>query len=284
MASRASRGGMSRALAALALGLMAAPLALGVGGCSSQPPIMPARPMPNNVMDLSMITGYIQSNARPWRTLKAHCSVVISSPQFTNVRNHQVSFLRGEIEIEKPGKIRLEAVTGQRRIFLVGDGAGYRVDMPVFNDGYEGKYNDPLPVQPRRILLLPQDLVCAWDWGQLLKGEFPVLKNLQGGAVLEMLDVAADSTVDVRAASELAFDRNEKRITSAEIYSKDTSVRSQIVVQAVDTVPAGPDKTPVRIPSRVWLSYPKTWTSIQITLRDIQLNTELPADTFDLKS
>ena len=195
-----------------------------------------------------------------------------------------MSFARGVLRIEKPGKIRLEAVTGQQSIFVVGDGTGYRVDMPVFNDGYQGKYGDPLPIQPRRILLMPEDLVSAWDWGTLLVGRQPVLKNLAGGAVLEMLQVTVDPTVDVRVASELAFDRSQKRITSAEVYSKDTAIRSQIAVRAVDTVPAGEEKTPVRIPSVVWLSYPKTWTSIQISLRHIELNKQFKDGTFDLKS
>ncbi len=282
MASEWRSGGVCRALAVLALGLMAAPLALSTGGCASQEAILPARPMPNNVMDMATVMESIRANAGPWRTLEADCSVVVNSPQL-NVSGHQVPFVRGRLQIEKPGKIRLEAVEGERRMFLVGDGTSYRVDLPVFNDGYEGKYGDPLPMQPRRILIMPDDLVAAWDWASLLEGKYPVLKNLQGGAVLEMLDLVTDPTPDVRAASEIAFDRSERRITSAETYSRDTRVRAQIVVRGVDTV-EGPDKQPVRIPRMVWLGYPISWTSIQISLRHIQLDKEFPKGTFDVKS
>jgi len=269
-----------RVLALLAL--VAAPLAWSAGGCASQPSIVPARPMPNNMMELPTILESIRADASPWHTLQADCTVIVNSPQL-NVRGHQVNFVRGRLQIEKPGKIRLEAVTGQLRIFLVGDGTDYRVDLPAFNDGYKGKYGGPLPVQPQRILIMPDDLVTAWDWTRLFKGVVPVLKNLQGGAVLELLEMVSDPTPDIKAASEVAFDRTQRRVTSAETYSKDSRVRAQIVVRAVDTI-EGADKQPVRVPRLVWVGYPASWTSIQITLRNIELDKELPKGTFDLKS
>jgi len=273
------RGAARRVVAVLTLVLAAAPLAWNAGGCTKEQQIMPAQPMPANLMDLPTVLESIRSDARPWRTLDADCSVVIQSPQL-NLRGNQVSFVRGRLQIEKPGKIKLEAVEGQRRISLVGDGSQYRVDLPVFNDGYQGKYGDPLPVQPRRILVMPDDVVTAWDWSGLFTGKVPVLRNLVGGSVIDLLDLVSEPEPSVQASSEVAFDRRERRITSAEKYAADGAVRVQILVRAVDTV-EGPDKQPVRVPRLVRITYPISWTAIEISLRHIKLNEEFPKGTFD---
>jgi hypothetical protein len=267
------------ALAALAL---AVPLMWSAGGCrSSQPQLIPQAPlMPNNVMDLPTIMSFVRADAGTWDTLTADCSVVIASPQFaTGIR--QVSFSHGRIMIQKPGQIKLEAVEGQKRIYLVGDGKQYRVDLPVFRDAYEGSYGDPLPAQPRRILVMPDDVVTAWDWTGMMVGKVPVLKNLPGGALIDLLDMVSEPTPQVQASGEVAFDRAQRRITSGTKYNKDTTVRVQIVVRQTETV-EGPEKQPARVPSQVWLSY--EGDSIQITLRNIEVGKKFPEGSFDVKS
>lgn len=276
------RGAAWRVLAVATLALAAAPLMWGTGGCSSTPQIAPAVPMPNNLLKLPEVMEFIRSNAAPWHTLDADCSVIIRSPQL-NVKGNQVAFVRGRLQIEKPGKIKLEAVRGQLRISLVGDGEQYRVDLPAFNDGYKGKYGDPLPTQPRRILMMPDDVVTAWDWPRLFVGKVPVLRNLPAGSIIDLLELVSQPEPSVLASSEIAFDRRERRITSAEKYSPDGAVRAQILVMAVDTV-EGADKQPVRVPRVVRITYPTSWTAIQISLRHIKLDEEFPDGTFDTKS
>jgi hypothetical protein len=276
------RGGAPRALAVLALGVAAVPLLWGAGGCAKQERIAPAQPMPANLVDLPTLMTSVRTNASPWTSLDADCSLIIVSPQI-NTPTRQVSFAHAHLQIEKPGKIRLEAEEGQRRITLVGDGSQYRVDLPVFNDGYQGSYGDPLPVQPSRILFMPDDLVTAWDWAGLFVNKVPVLKNLPGGAVLDLLSMVEQPTPDLKASSTIVYNRAQQRITSAIRYSSDGAERSEISAVAVSTI-EGPDKQPVRVPQRVRLTYPVTFTAIEIYLRNIKVNVQFPKGTFDVKS
>jgi hypothetical protein len=281
MARESARGRLRRALGVLAA-LMAAPLLWAAGGCAKEQPIMPATPMSRDVFDLPILMEFIRSDSLLWGTLEADCSVVIKTPQLSGAGG-QVSFVRGRLQIEKPGKIRLDAVEGQLRVTLIGDGSAYRVELPAFGDAYQGNYGDPLPAQPRRILFMPDDVVMAWDWSSLFVGKVPVLKNMPGAAVIDTLDLVSEPTPAVRVVNSVSFNPATRQISSLTKFDASGTVRAQIVYGPYQTV-EGPDKKPVQVPRTVRITYPTSWTAIQIELRNIKVNEKIPAGTFDLKS
>ena len=276
------RGGVRRVLGVLAVALMAAPLLWGAGGCTKEQQIVPATPMPSKVFDLPTLMEFIRSDSRLWGTLEADCSVVVRTPQLS-VPGGQVSFARGRLQIEKPGKIKLEAVEGQRRVTLTGDGSAYRVELPAFGDAYQGNYGDPLPAQPRRILFMPDDVVMVWDWSNLFVGKAPVLKNMPGAAVIDTLDLVSEPAPAVKVVNSVSFNPATHQVTSLTKFDTNGTVRVQIAYGPYQTV-EGPDKQPVQVPRTVRITYPTSWTAIQIELRNIKVNEKLPEGTFDLKS
>ena len=280
------KGVVRRALAVLVLGLVAAPLLWGTGACQKDEGIMVTAPIANDLMDLPILMEFIRADSALWVTLKADCSVVIASPQIVTGASQSgigtARFMKGTLMIEKPGKIRLEAEQGRYQISVVGDGSIYRANLPAFNDSYQGRYGDPLPLQARRILMLADDLVTAWDWSNLFANRVPVLKNLGAGAEVLSLEMIEEPTPTVRLASSVGFDRSARQITSLQTFNRAGTVRMQIVIRAFDAV-AGPEGKPVKVPRTVSLIYPATGTTIQIELRHIELNTQIPADTFNVQ-
>ena len=282
-------GGVRRALGVVALALLAAPLLWSAGACHKETLIMQSAPMPTSLMDLPTLMDFIESGSRQWATLDADCTVRIASLQIVTSNTptgmaqvpQQVAFNRGRLQIERPGKIRLEAVKGNYRILLVGDGTAYRVDMAAFGDAYQGNYGDPLPTQPRRILLMPDDLVMGWDWTNLFVGKAPVLKTAQGGAEIDTLEMV-DGPFPLKAVSSVAFDLRKREVASMATFDRKGTIRSQIIVREYSTV-ENSIKQPVKVPSSVWLAYPNTLTMIQVDLHNIVLNTKFPDGTFALK-
>ena len=273
--------GVRRVWGVMAMALLAAPLMWGAGGCKGQETILEARPLPGQLMDLPTLKEFIKGNSRLWRTLSADCTVIIRSPQI-DVEGGQVAFRRGHLQIQKPGKIRLTAQDGPHRISLVGDGNFYRVDLAAFDDAYQGAYGSPLPVTARRILLMPDDLVMAWDLTDVFADKAQVLKNLPGGSVIDSIEPVFEPTKGLRVKNSVAFDRRQRLVTSLEKFEDHGAVRAQIVLGVYDTL-EGPDNKPVQIPRTVWLSYPITMTSIAIELRNIEINTEIPESTFAMQ-
>jgi len=268
-------------LGMVTMALLMAPLLWGAGGCSNQELIPASTPLPRNLMDLPTLMEFIKGNDRLWGTLSADCSVTIRSPQIA-VRGYQVQFMRGHLQIRKPGMIKLEAEEGTQRISLVGNGQYYSVDLKAFADAYQGAYGDPLPATTRRILMMPDDLVMAWDVTGAFVGMAQVVKNLPRGSVIESIEMVSEPKPALRVRNSIAFDRILRRVTSMEKYEEHGAVRAQIVLMAFETV-QGPEKKPVQVPSTVWVSYPVTATSITIRLRNIKINTDIPESSFALQ-
>jgi outer membrane lipoprotein-sorting protein len=271
----------------LALGLLAATLLWSAGACHKQEPIVQVMPLPNDLMDLPTLMEFIKADSRLWVTLSADCTVGIISPQIVSRggegagQGNQVAFRQGRLQIEKPGKIRLEAVQSQHRILLVGDGKTYLVDMPAFGDSYRGTYGDPLPVQSRRILFMPDDLVMGWDWATVFINKAQVLKNLVGSAMVDSLELITEPSPAIRVVNTITFDRQKRGISMLQKFDPDATVRVTIMMAAYETV-QGPDKKPVKVPSSIWLTYPVTRTMIKVDLHSIEINKQLPEGTFDL--
>ena len=267
---------------ALAAALVAA-LAVGSLGCRGEEQrISPAAPMVAPARDLDYTVSTLDADARGWVSLSAPCEVIIVSPQIP-VPTRQARFGDGRIVIEKPGKVSITmSDRGQMVLRLVGDGEGYRVDMPVFGDAYSGSYGGSVTPQPRRIHFMPEDVAAAFDPRGLLADSAQAITQWEQYSGLYNLQFVETPRPRVRIVSSMIVDRRNSQIVRAERYNEDGSVRVRISYARVETLMDSANN-PVAVPTQVRLEYPAEQTAVLIALHNIELNKRPGPEVFALR-
>lgn len=279
------RGGTRRApklVAGLVVGLAAPLLLLGAGGCKSEPEwIAPVVPVLVPARSLEYWVSLLKANARPWWSLQADCTVTIRNPRIP-LPEDQAVFADGRLQLVKPGKLNLTApASGRARIKLVSDGRSFRVEMPFFGDSYGGQYGGPPPPQPGRIHFLPADVVDGLEPEGLLAGRGQALIQWERHSVVFSMLPVWDPEPAFVSDNTIMIDRGLERVVSIEKYAPDGSVRVRIRYARVEAV-ADAEGQPVELPTLMRIEYPAQQTSIQILLRNVELNVEVAPETFQL--
>jgi hypothetical protein len=238
-------------------------------------------PMAGAQHSVEYLRAVLETNGRRWVTLEADCTVVIANPQIPRQGN-QVRLSGGRLYYMKPGKVHLRApATGRTGLRAVGDGQAYQVEMSLFEDRYAGLYDDPLIVRPRRVHLLPADIVYALEPTELMVDRGLVLRQWEDLSILDCLDFVTEPAPALTIEGSILVRRDNDRITHMETYDDAGAVRSRIRYLVSDTVLTRKDE-PVLLPQVIGLTYPQERTAVLLRLSNIKLNTEVKPEMFEL--
>lgn len=258
------------------LAAVGAAMLLGTVGCrGTSQKIELASSLVAPKLDLDHTRKILESNASRWTNLSATCDIGISNPQIP-AEEHTVTVGDGSLVFSKPGSIRITVPDSeQAAVKMVGDGKTYRVDMPLFSSAsssYSGNYSDPATSQQGRISFLPPEVATALEPTSLLPDYAAMLTQLESYSGLYSLAFVTAPAPAVKATSLIVIDRRTERPASVEKYNfQDGSLRARIIYLGFDTLPvAGADA--VVVPTLFRIVYPEEQTTVQILLRDVQLN------------
>jgi len=247
---------------------------------------------------LDALKQTILANSKAFYSLKADCEVVIRTPALT--RPPQI-VMRGEIAMEKPGKVHLQLFdAGRLYMRLIGDGKDYKALMPVLNTEYSGAYGETLRPVSNRVHFMPDDLADVLDVGVTFGGRSQVLRAypytldlLPGhspGRVLYPAVWAIDSIVAaekprpaVRVVSSVLIDRRTERIMRLDKFNPDASLRCRIWILR-SGLAQGKEGKSATVPDEIliWYPYPLEDTMVRIRFSKQTINVDIPPDVFDL--
>ncbi len=252
---------------------------VAAAGCAEKPTIAPGPRALTEPPDLEAVKQQLMLENTRWKTLSARCMVNIRSDYIRAPRS-QAALGTGRLEIGKPGKIRLRVPEkGPAQLKLVGDGQDYSVEMPIFGLRYSGSYGGALPRQGNRVLLMPDDLVKAFDWSKLFTDKVQVPRQQGFSYVIDSLKPVTEPEPALRLVNSLTLSWDSQTPVVLTRYEPDGSLRSEMRYFRWDTIQTGENKS-TRIPSRLWVGYMPGRTATLIGLRDIVLNERLEGAPF----
>jgi len=259
-------------------------------GCADEPHIAQPPPRMPAPPDLGAIIDRIGRNASRWRTMDAKCRVTVSSA-YLRGQGGQITRRGGRLRLQKPGKIMLRVPErGEVAFELVGDGERYEINMPVFGESYSARYGSPLPEGQLRIMFMPDDLVDALDYTNLIRGwgkdKAPVVRQLGRLCVVDSLVWVREPEPAIYVGSSLTIEPRSNNVMLYRKYRPDGSLRTEIRYPRWDLFEAaegeGDRQTAARLPVSVWLAYPAGQTLIAVTLQDVTLNESLDPAQFQV--
>ena len=253
-----------------------------LAGCAAEQRPEKQRPQPQVMVAPRGATywlGLLQGDAASWSSLEADCTMLITSPRI-ETPTQRVQLAGGRLDIQKPGKICLRMPkSGDLALLLVGDGSTFSVDAPVLQNRYGGDYEDDLIPQPRRIHVLPADIVDAFDPMAVLGDRVVTVAEDEQLSLLLAHEPVEKPTPHLRTTGIITFNRKTESIFSITKYDSDGSIRVRVVLMGQTAVATGPNLG-TRVPSQLLISYPKEQTGVLVRLSNIQLDVPMDDDLF----
>ncbi len=254
---------------------------VAAGGCrSDQKPIdMEPRSVTTPITTAEAIAR-IMNDQRRWSTMEARCKVMLRNLRIPRP-NGQLDLGEGQLFISKPGRISVRVPgSGQLRAKLVGNGQSYTVDIPLLRTSYAGHYGEPVEPRPNDLIIMPEDIVDAFDMGNVFAGKIQMQVQNPGLSTIFNSVRGPGERPHLLMVNSVSFDRRTGNVLLYSKYNPNGTARVQMTLADYRPVQSTGEEA-VDVPHSLLLVY--SGTSAMLRLADVKLNTTMPDGIFEVR-